>query len=128
MELFLHYLSMPYMIQGIIVTLQATALGLGGGLILGLILAGMQLGRFRLLPSVARICDVSDLISGIYFSASAQRLRRPSAPNCACCEHLVDITIGMSLCCRREQQEILSCRKDELRLCDIVDHVWRIHN
>ncbi len=33
MELFLHYLTMPYMIQGIEVTLQVTALGLGGGAI-----------------------------------------------------------------------------------------------
>ncbi|NEW91248.1 amino acid ABC transporter permease/ATP-binding protein [Rhodopseudomonas sp. BR0M22] len=58
MELFLHYLSMPYMIQGIEVTLQVTALGLGGGLILGVILAGMQLSRFRLLSSTARIYTV----------------------------------------------------------------------
>jgi polar amino acid transport system permease protein len=58
MELFLHYLSMPYLIQGIEVTLQVTALGLGGGLILGLILAGMQLSRFRALASVARIYTV----------------------------------------------------------------------
>jgi polar amino acid transport system permease protein len=28
MELFLHYLSMPYMIEGIQATLQVTALGL----------------------------------------------------------------------------------------------------
>lgn len=58
MALFLHYLSMPYMIQGIVVTLQVTALGLGGGLVLGLILAGMQLSRFRLLASFARIYTV----------------------------------------------------------------------
>jgi polar amino acid transport system permease protein len=58
MELFLHYLSMPYMIQGIEVTLQVTALGLGGGLILGLVLAGMQLSRFRLLASFARLYTV----------------------------------------------------------------------
>ncbi|KPF98850.1 ABC transporter permease [Rhodopseudomonas sp. AAP120] len=58
MELFLHYLTMPYMIQGVEVTLQVTALGLGGGLILGTILAGMQLSRFRLLSSAARIYTV----------------------------------------------------------------------
>jgi polar amino acid transport system permease protein len=46
------------MIQGIVVTLQVTALGLGGGLILGVILAGMQLSRFKLLASFARIYTV----------------------------------------------------------------------
>lgn len=54
MSLFLHYLSMPYLLEGIEVTLQVTALGLGGGLILGLILAWMQLSRFRLLAALAR--------------------------------------------------------------------------
>ena len=32
MELFLHYLSLPYLLQGITVTLLVTALGLAGGL------------------------------------------------------------------------------------------------
>lgn len=41
MSLFLHYLSMPYLLEGIELTLEVTALGLGGGLIL----AGMQLSR-----------------------------------------------------------------------------------
>ncbi len=54
MSLFLHYLSLPYLLEGIEVTLQVTALGLGGGLILGLILAWMQLSRFWLLAAVAR--------------------------------------------------------------------------
>jgi len=54
MSLFLHYLSLPYLLEGIEVTLEVTALGLGGGLILGLILAGMQLSRFPLLAAVAR--------------------------------------------------------------------------
>jgi polar amino acid transport system permease protein len=54
MSLFLHYLSLPYLIEGIEVTLAVTALGLGGGLILGLILAWMQLSRFRLLAALAR--------------------------------------------------------------------------
>jgi polar amino acid transport system permease protein len=54
MSLFLHYLSMPYMLEGIQVTFQVTALGLGGGLILGLILAWMQLSRFRMLAALAR--------------------------------------------------------------------------
>src|ERR1700761_418197 len=54
MSLFLHYLSMPYMLQGIELTLQVTALGLAGGLILGLILAWMQLSRLSLLSAFAR--------------------------------------------------------------------------
>ena len=49
MSLFLHYLSLPYMIAGITFTLAVTALGLVGGLILGLVLAAMQLSRFWLL-------------------------------------------------------------------------------
>src|SRR3569833_1001235 len=54
MSLFLHYLSMPYLLQGIELTLQVTALGLGGGLLLGLILAWMQLSRLSLLSAFAR--------------------------------------------------------------------------
>ncbi|MGY3447934.1 amino acid ABC transporter permease/ATP-binding protein [Bradyrhizobium sp. USDA 4353] len=54
MSLFLHYLSMPYLLQGIELTLQVTALGLVGGLILGLILAAMQLSRFWPLAMIAR--------------------------------------------------------------------------
>lgn len=58
MELFLHYLTMPYMIEGIVATLQVTALGLLGGLVLGVILAWMQLSRFKLLASFARVYTV----------------------------------------------------------------------
>jgi polar amino acid transport system permease protein len=54
MSLFLHYLSLPYLLQGIEVTLEVTALGLLGGLILGLILASMQLSRFAVLAAFAR--------------------------------------------------------------------------
>ena len=47
MSLFLHYFSLPYLLVGIELTLQVTALGLIGGLILGLILAWMRaLGEF----------------------------------------------------------------------------------
>jgi polar amino acid transport system permease protein len=46
MSLFLHYLSLPYLISGIWFTVEVTALGLAGGLILGLLLAAMQLSRF----------------------------------------------------------------------------------
>jgi polar amino acid transport system permease protein len=54
MNLFAHYLSLPYLLQGIRVTLEVTGLGLGGGLLLGMALAGMQLGRLRLLSAFAR--------------------------------------------------------------------------
>src|SRR5207245_10135762 len=54
MSLFLHYLSLPYLLEGIELTLQVTALGLGGGLILGLVLAWMQLSRFWLPAAFAR--------------------------------------------------------------------------
>src|SRR5713226_9790623 len=54
MSLFLHYFSLPYLLLGIELTLQVTALGLGGGLILGLVLAWMQLSRFWLLAAFAR--------------------------------------------------------------------------
>ena len=54
MELFLHYLSMPYLLQGAYLTLGVTALGLGGGAALGLVLAGMQLSRHAWLAGFAR--------------------------------------------------------------------------
>jgi len=54
MELFTHYLSLPYLLQGIVLTLEVTGLGLAGGLLIGLILAAMQLSRFRLLSIFAR--------------------------------------------------------------------------
>ena len=54
MSLFVHYLSLPYLLEGIWFTLAVTALGLGGGLVLGLGLAAMQLSRFKLLAVFAR--------------------------------------------------------------------------
>jgi polar amino acid transport system permease protein len=54
MSLFVHYLSLPYLIEGIWFTVAVTALGLAGGLILGLILAAMQLSRFWMLAAFAR--------------------------------------------------------------------------
>jgi len=54
MSLFLHYLSLPYLVSGIWFTIEVTALGLAGGLILGLVLAAMQLSRFWLLAAFAR--------------------------------------------------------------------------
>ena len=46
MELFFHYLSQPYLLTGIVYTLLITALGLSGGLVMGVVLAAMQLSRF----------------------------------------------------------------------------------
>src|ERR1700753_3636768 len=54
MSLFLHYLSLPYLITGIWFTLSVTVLGLAGGLILGMALAAMQLSRFGILAAFAR--------------------------------------------------------------------------
>ena len=54
MELFVHYLSLPYLLQGITVTLLVTVLGLAGGLAVGLGLASMQLSRFWPLAMLAR--------------------------------------------------------------------------
>jgi polar amino acid transport system permease protein len=54
MSSFLHYLTLPYLLLGILVTLQVSALGLAGGLILGLALASMQQSRLRILSGVAR--------------------------------------------------------------------------
>ncbi len=54
MELFLHYLNLDYLLQGILLTLEVTGLGLAGGLFLGMILAGMQMSRHRWLSGFAR--------------------------------------------------------------------------
>src|SRR6201990_3110296 len=54
MSLFLHYLSLPYLITGVTFTLEVTGLGLLGGLILGVVLAAMQLSRFWMLSVFAR--------------------------------------------------------------------------
>jgi polar amino acid transport system permease protein len=54
MSLFAHYLSLPYLLEGIWFTVVVTALGLAGGLILGLLLAAMQLSRFWVLAAFAR--------------------------------------------------------------------------
>ena len=58
MELFYHYLRLPYLLQGIVFTIEVTALGLAGGLGLGVLLAGMQLSRFRVLAGLARLYTV----------------------------------------------------------------------
>jgi polar amino acid transport system permease protein len=54
MSLFAHYLSLPYLLEGIWFTVVVTALGLAGGLVLGLVLAAMQLSRYWMLAAFAR--------------------------------------------------------------------------
>jgi len=54
MELFLHYITLDYLLRGIVLTLEVTGLGLAGGLLLGMILAGMQMSRHRWLSGFAR--------------------------------------------------------------------------
>ncbi len=54
MSLFLHYLGLPYLIEGVWLTVSVTALGLAGGLLVGLVLAAMQLSRFSMLAGFAR--------------------------------------------------------------------------
>jgi len=54
MDLFLHYFTQPYLLTGIIYTVVITVCGLVGGGILGILLAGMQLSRFRYLAIIAR--------------------------------------------------------------------------
>ncbi|WP_371345559.1 amino acid ABC transporter permease/ATP-binding protein [Ancylobacter sp. IITR112] len=54
MDLFLHYLGMPYLLDGVGYTLLITVLGLLGGLAMGVVLAAMQLSRFSTLAIMAR--------------------------------------------------------------------------
>jgi polar amino acid transport system permease protein len=58
MDLFIHYLCLPYLLQGIIFTAEVTVLGLVGGAALGLVLAGLQLARFPLFAAIARAYTV----------------------------------------------------------------------
>ncbi|GAA3080701.1 amino acid ABC transporter permease/ATP-binding protein [Pseudonocardia yunnanensis] len=58
MSSFLHYLSMPYLLGGILVTLQATALGFFGGFAGGLVLSGMALSGNRVVSGIARTYSV----------------------------------------------------------------------
>ncbi|MBN3761448.1 amino acid ABC transporter permease/ATP-binding protein [Burkholderia sp. Ac-20365] len=54
MELFLHYLTLPYLVRGIGFTVAVTVLGLAGGLVVGVVLAAMQLSRVGPLAAIAR--------------------------------------------------------------------------
>ncbi len=54
MKLFLHYLGLPYLLRGVVFTAEVTALGVFGGLAVGLVLAAMQTCRIRVLSALAR--------------------------------------------------------------------------
>lgn len=54
MALFYHYLTLGYLLYGIVLTLQVTVYGLVGGLGMGLVLAAMQLSRQSWVSAVAR--------------------------------------------------------------------------
>jgi polar amino acid transport system ATP-binding protein/polar amino acid transport system permease protein len=58
MDLFIHYVTLPYLLRGIGFTLAVTGLGLLGGLVWGAVLASMQLSRFWLLAAFARAYTV----------------------------------------------------------------------
>ncbi|UKF31418.1 amino acid ABC transporter permease/ATP-binding protein [Clavibacter phaseoli] len=58
MDQFLHYLTLPYLLQGIGITAQLTLYGFFGGLLVGGVLAAMQLSRFRALAVLARAYTV----------------------------------------------------------------------
>jgi polar amino acid transport system permease protein len=58
MDLFLHYLGLPYLLKGIGFTIAVTCLGLAGGLVVGLIVAAMQLSRIGPLAAIARAYTV----------------------------------------------------------------------
>ncbi|HWZ48841.1 MAG TPA: ABC transporter permease subunit, partial [Herbaspirillum sp.] len=58
MDLFLHYLTLDYLQKGVVLSVGVTSIGLLGGLVLGLILASMQMARNRLLSGCARLYAV----------------------------------------------------------------------
>jgi len=100
MSLFLHYLSLPYLLEGIELTLEVTALGLAGGFLIGLILAGMQLGRFWALAAFARAYTVifrgTPLILQMVFAYDALPhigIKLPAV-----------IAAGLALACNRSEE------------------------
>ncbi|WP_194906978.1 hypothetical protein [Quadrisphaera sp. INWT6] len=54
MSEFFQYLTMPYLLEGIWITLQLTAMGFAGGALLGAVLAAMQLTRSAPLTALSR--------------------------------------------------------------------------
>ncbi|MHB9020807.1 MAG: amino acid ABC transporter permease/ATP-binding protein [Halothiobacillus sp.] len=58
MDLFFHYLTLDYLLKGIVLTLEVTTLGLVGGFAIGIVLAAMLLSRHRWISVVARTYTV----------------------------------------------------------------------
>ncbi|RXZ36857.1 ATP-binding cassette domain-containing protein [Oxalobacteraceae bacterium CAVE-383] len=58
MELFVHYLTLDYLQQGVALSVGVTGIGLFGGLILGVVLASMQMARYRMVSGFARLYAV----------------------------------------------------------------------
>lgn len=58
MELFVHYLTLDYLLKGIALTMQVTVLGLIGGTAIGIVLTAMQLSRQRWISTLARAYTV----------------------------------------------------------------------
>ncbi|CRZ16707.1 amino acid ABC transporter permease/ATP-binding protein [Mycolicibacterium neworleansense] len=54
MDKFLHYLTLPWLLDGMLFTLQLTLYGFGGGIVLGALLAALQLTRSRTLTALGR--------------------------------------------------------------------------
>ncbi|NKZ11016.1 amino acid ABC transporter permease/ATP-binding protein [Mycolicibacterium septicum DSM 44393] len=54
MDKFLHYLTLPWLLDGMLFTLQLTLYGFGGGIVLGALLATLQLTRSRTLTAIGR--------------------------------------------------------------------------
>ncbi|QRY47555.1 amino acid ABC transporter permease/ATP-binding protein [Mycolicibacterium boenickei] len=54
MDQFLHYLTLPWLLDGMLFTLQLTLYGFGGGVVLGALLAALQLTRSRALTAIGR--------------------------------------------------------------------------
>lgn len=54
MDKFLHYLTLPWLLDGMLFTLQLTLYGFAGGIALGALLAALQLTRSRGLTAIGR--------------------------------------------------------------------------
>lgn len=55
MALFIHYLFMPYLLEGIRITVYVTVIGIMGGAVLGAALSLLQLSRVRLVSLFAKV-------------------------------------------------------------------------
>lgn len=55
MELFIHYLFMPYLLRGIRLTVYVTMVGIVGGVVIGSALSLLQLSKIKIVSLVARV-------------------------------------------------------------------------